>query len=131
MLKIKQIENPSGIRFLSDLIWLPTGLLPTNTLRWEHIDNDTARAVIRDGATRVDATFHMNEIGQIDKIITNSKFRDHRSGFEQTQFTLECKEYREIDGIMVPTEVDFVWNLPDGDFEYGQFVVSDVAYHYE
>ena len=118
-------------RFLSDLIWLPTGLLPTNTLRWEHVDNDTARAVIRDGATRVDATFHMNEIGQIDKIITNSKFRDHRSGFEQTQFTLECKEYREIDGIMVPTEVDFVWNLPDGDFEYGQFVVSDVAYHYE
>ena len=118
-------------RFLSDLIWLPTGLLPTRTLRWNHIDDDTARAVIVDQGTRAEATFHMNKIGQIDRIITKSKFRDHRSGFEQTKFTLECKNYQEIDGIMVPTEVDFKWNLENGDFDYGHFSVSDIEYHYE
>ena len=88
-------------RFLSDLIWLPTGLLPTRALRWEHIDNDTARAVLRDESTVVQATFHVNSIGQIDRITTNSKYRDGRSGFEQTQFTLECKNYQEVEGIMI------------------------------
>ncbi len=126
-----ETDHSMLFRFLSDLVWLPTGLLPTRALRWEHIDDHTARAVLRDEDTVVQATFHVNEIGQVDKIITNSKYRDHRSGFEQTQFTLECKEYREVEGIMIPTEVDFVWNLDGGDFEYGQFTLRDIAYYYE
>ena len=118
-------------RFLSDLVWLPTGLLPTRALTWHAVDDSTATAVLTDEDTRVEATFHVNEVGQVDRIITNSKYRDHRSGFEQTQFTLLCKNYKEIEGIMVPTEVDFVWNLDDGDFEYGRFELSDIEYVYE
>jgi len=118
-------------RFLSELIWLPTGLLPTKTLRWQSIDENAALAVIADGDTRISATFHINQIGEVDKIVTTNKFRDHKSGFEQMPFTLECSEYRDVDGIMIPTQVDFVWNFPEGDFKYGQFRIVDVMYYYE
>ena len=117
-------------RFLSELVWLPTGLLPTKTLRWQAIDDSSARAVIMDGDTKIEATFHMNSIGEIDRIVTAQKFRDHKSGFEQSRFTLECKTYKEVDGVMIPTEVDFVWNLEQGDFKYGQFKIEDVTYFY-
>jgi len=126
-----ETDHSMLFRFLSDLIWLPTGLLPTRALRWEHIDDDTARAVLRDENTVVQATFHVNSIGQVDKILTKSKYRDGRSGFEQTQFTMECKNYQEVEGIMIPTEVDFVWNLESGDFEYGQFNLTGIEYFYE
>jgi len=133
---LEEFEGPETsvsmlFRFLSELVWLPTGLLPTKTLKWYAVDNDSARAVIIDGEYNVEATFHVNAIGQIDRIVTSSKFRDHKSGFEQARFTLECKEYREIEGVMIPTEVDFVWNLASGDFEYGQFKITDVAFYYE
>jgi hypothetical protein len=36
-----------------------------------------------------------------------------------------------VEGVMIPTEVDFVWNLESGDFEYGQFRITDVTYYYE
>ncbi len=118
-------------RFLSELVWLPTGLLPTKTLRWEHVDANTARAVITDDDVQVQALFHVNELGQIDRITTEDKYRDHKSGFEQASFSLVCRAYKEFDGVIIPTEVDFVWNLESGDFEYGQFIVTDIDFHYE
>ena len=126
-----ETDHSMLFRFLSDLIWVPTGLLPTRALKWEHIDDDTAQATLRDESTVVQAVFHVNSIGQVDRITTRSKYRDHRSGFEQTQFTMECKNYQEVEGIMIPTEVDFVWNLEGGDFEYGQFILNGIEYQYE
>jgi hypothetical protein len=133
---LEEFEGPETstsmlFRFLSELVWLPTGLLPTKTLRWYAMDDHSARAVIHDQGSSVEAVFHVNALGQVDRIVTNSKYRDHKSGFEQAQFTLECKEYREVEGIMIPTEVDFVWNLADGDFEYGQFRIVAADYYYE
>lgn len=117
-------------RFLSELVWLPTGLLPTRTLRWEHVNNNTAKARITDGTVSVEALFHVNATGQVESITTESKYRDTKSGFEPTKFTLKCRNYAEIEGVMIPLEVDFVWNLPDGDLEYGQFRITDVTFYY-
>lgn len=117
-------------RFLSELVWLPTALLPTKTLRWEAIDDTTARGIITDGTTTVQADFYIDDIGRIDSIVTNSKYRDFKSGFEQHKFTLKCRRYTECEGVMIPMEVDFIWNMPSGDYTYGQFMLDDVRYFY-
>ncbi len=134
-LTLEEFEGPETstsmlFRFLSELVWVPTGLLPTRTLRWEEVDANRARAIIVDGNVRVEAVFHVNSMGQVERIVTNHKYRDTKSGYEPTTFTLVCRNYAEHEGVMIPTEVDFVWNLADGDLEYGQFRVIDVRYHY-
>ncbi|HCN04249.1 MAG TPA: hypothetical protein DIS79_01400 [Bacteroidetes bacterium] len=118
-------------RALSEQVWLPTGLLPVRTLRWEHVDDMTARAIIADGKHRVEALFTINGIGEIDRISTRHKYRDHKSGFEQQDFTMLCREWHEVEGVMIPTEVRFVWNTPKGDFEYGIFTVTHAEYYYK
>ncbi|MEN9282322.1 MAG: hypothetical protein RL594_1257 [Bacteroidota bacterium] len=126
----KETDTSMLFRFLSELIWIPTAFLPTKTLRWEGIDDRTARAIISDGSTRVNATFHFNEADEIERIVTSDKYRDHKSGFEQAKFTMYCRAYRVIDGIKIPTEVEFVWNLDSGDFDYGHFKITDAAYYF-
>lgn len=133
---LQEVEGPETdvsmlFRFLSELVWVPTGLLPTKTLRWQPLGADTARAVITDGATSVTADVHVTPTGQIDRITTTSKYRDLKSGFEQLAFTLECSDYQAFDGVMIPTRVNFVWNLPTGDFTYGKFQINDVRYFYD
>lgn len=117
-------------RFLSELVWLPTGFMPTRTLRWEHINDNAARAIIVDGSTRAEAVFHVNDIGEVERIVTESKYRDTKSGYEPVTFTLHCRNYSEVEGVMIPLEVSFVWNQPSGDLEYGQFKVEDITYYY-
>jgi hypothetical protein len=126
----KETDTSMLFRFLSELVWIPTAFLPTKTLRWEPIDDRTSRAVISDGATRVNATFHFNDANEIERIVTSDKYRDHKSGFEQASFTMHCRTYKVIDGIKIPTEVEFVWNLESGDFDYGHFTITDAAYYF-
>lgn len=133
---LQEVEGPETdvsmlFRFLSELVWVPTGLLPTKTLRWKPIDANTAQAVITDGTTTVTADFHVNEAGQVDRITTKSKYRDLKSGFEQLTFTMECLDYASIEGVMIPMRVNFVWNLPSGDFTYGKFTLDAVTYVYD
>ncbi len=132
---LQEFEGPETdtsmlFRLLSELVWIPTAFLPTKTLRWEPIDDTSARAVITDGQTRVNAVFHFNEHNEIDRIVTSDKFRDHKSGFEQAQFTMMCSQYQEFDGVRVPTQVDFIWNLQSGDFDYGHFTLTSATYYY-
>jgi hypothetical protein len=118
-------------RFLSELVWLPTGLLPTKTLRWEPLDENSARAVIRDGETTSSAIFHVGADGYVERVVTTDKFRDLKSGFERHTFSLVCREWKPMDGVTIPTEVDFVWNFEKGDFLYGRFKIVDAIYHLE
>lgn len=132
---LQEFEGPETdksmlFRLLSELVWIPTAFLPTKTLRWEPVDDSTARAVITDGATRVNALFHFNENNEIDRIVTSDKFRDHKSGFEQAQFTMLCSQYQEFEGVRIPTQVDFIWNLQSGDFDYGHFTLRSATYYY-
>jgi hypothetical protein len=134
-LTLEEFDGPETntsmlFRFLSELVWLPTGLLPTRTLRWESVDDNSARAIIVDGDVHVEAVFHVNSVGQVDRIVTDHKYRDTKSGYEPTTFTLACRNYAEVDGVMIPLEVDFVWNLPSGDLEYGQFRITDADFHF-
>jgi hypothetical protein len=133
---LQDVEGPETdtsmlFRFLSELVWVPTGLLPTKTLRWQDVGPETARAVITDGTTNVVADIHVNTQGQIDRITTTSKYRDLKSGFEQMAFTLECSDYESVDGVKIPMKVNCVWNLPSGDFTYGKFQVESVRYYYD
>lgn len=133
---LQEVDGPETdvsmlFRFLSELVWVPTGLLPTKTLRWNPVDANTAQAVITDGTTTVTADFHVNEAGQVDRITTKSKYRDLKSGFEQLAFTMECSDYASVEGVMIPMRVNFVWNLPSGDFTYGKFTLDAVTYVYD
>lgn len=133
---LQEVEGPETdasmlFRFLSELVWVPTGLLPTKTLRWNPIDANSAQALITDGTTTVAADFHVNDQGQVVRITTKSKYRDLKSGFEQLAFTMECSDYAAVEGVMIPMRVNFVWNLPSGDFTYGKFTLDAVTYVYD
>lgn len=132
---LQEFEGPETdtsmlFRLLSELVWIPTAFLPTKALRWESVDDVTARATITDGTTRVSALFYFNERNEIERIVTTDKYRDHKSGFEQAQFTMLCSKYQDFEGVKIPTQVDFIWNLSSGDFDYGHFTLTSAAYYY-
>jgi hypothetical protein len=53
------------LRFFAEMPWYPTALLPSQGVRWEAIDNASARATVTDGATTVSLVFRFNPEGTI------------------------------------------------------------------
>jgi len=130
--------NPSGheadtsllTRYLMEAMWFPTALIPTNLLSWREIDSHRAEAILRYGSIHVSAIFVFNDEYDVIEIITEDKYRDFRSSFEKAKFTLTCSSHATNDGMRIPMKVEFVWNLPSGDFSYGKYSITSIQYEY-
>ena len=130
--------NPSGheadtsllTRYLMEAVWFPTALIPTNLLTWREIDTHRAEAILTYGSIHVSSVFVFNDDHDIIEIITEDKYRDFRSSFEKAKFTLKCTAHAEFNGMRIPTSVEFVWNLPTGDFTYGKYTITNVQYEH-
>ncbi|MFZ9760303.1 MAG: DUF6544 family protein [Candidatus Kapaibacteriota bacterium] len=130
--------NPSGYeadtslltRYLMEAIWFPTALLPSSLLRWNPINAHSAEAVLHYGSLHVSAIFEFNEQHEVIRITTEDKYRDFRSSFEKATFTLHCSNYQTFDGMRIPASMEFVWNLPKGDFSYGKYTLVHTDYEF-
>ncbi len=59
-----ELNQGELLRFLAEAAWYPTALLPSQGVRWEAIDETSARATLTDGAT-ISLVFQFNAEGAI------------------------------------------------------------------
>jgi hypothetical protein len=110
-------------------VWLPTALLPSERLTWTAVDDSTARATLRDhGATAV-ADFHFGPGGGVVRV-TGTRYRAAGGGQVLTPTEGWHRAYARVDGMMVPTEGEVAWLLPEGPHAYWRARLLRAAYDY-
>lgn len=118
-------------RWLGEAVWLPTALVPGGPggagVRWEPVDDATARASVADGGTTVSADFHFAATGEITRM-TAMRFRDVRGTGVLTAFEGRYGDYARRDGVMIPTSAEVAWLLPEGRFPYWRGRPVEVEY---
>ena len=116
-------------RYLAEAVWLPTALLPSERLRWTAIDDRTARATLRDhGATAV-ADFHFGDGGEVVRV-SGMRYRSVEGGLVLTATEGVIGSYERIDGMMIPTEGELAWLLPEGRHAYWRGTLVGTRYQY-
>jgi hypothetical protein len=105
------------LRYLAEAAWLPTALLPVSGVRWEPVDDSTARATLTDRGTTVSMDVHFSAGGEIQRI-SALRHRDVNGTPVLTPWVGRFSSYARVEGMMVPTEGEVGWELPDGWFPY-------------
>lgn len=123
----REMDEGSLMRYLAEIALVPTALLPSERLRWEGIDADSARATVRDGELEASMVFRFGPEGGISGV-SAERYMMTGNGYSRERWTGRCGGYREMDGVMVPTVFEAVWNLADGDLPYARFEIADVRY---
>jgi len=120
-----KVSQSALIRFAGEMPWFPTTFAANPYLRWEPINDHSARAILSDKDQQVSVTYYFNEDNEIERFFTNDRF------YEDTKqdYTGYYRKYQEINGIRIPTEVKVEWNLPGGDFSYAHFILSSIVYN--
>jgi hypothetical protein len=89
------------VRYLAEAAWLPSALLPSAGVRWQPVDNRTARATLTDRATTVSLDVHFGARGEIVRVSTD-RHRDINGSPVLTPWVGHFRDYARIDGMMVP-----------------------------
>ena len=112
-------------RYLSETPWFPTALLPSAGVRWEGIDDRTARATIEDADVSATGVFHFDEDGHISQF-TAERYRQDIDG--AASWVGDYRTYEERSGIRMPTEAEVVWETTDGTVPYWRGTITELDY---
>lgn len=113
------------LRWLGESVWYPTNLLPDEKLKWTPIDLNTAKITFTCNGLSIFYIVSFNEIGEITQLETK-RFM----GEENLETWVgKMHNYKEINGIKVPTTIEGIWKLQTGDYNYAKFTVTKLEYN--
>jgi hypothetical protein len=115
------------MRYLAEAAWYPTALLPSQGVRWEGIDDASARATLCDGTTTVTLEFRFGTDGLIAAVWAASR---PRSATESAPWLCRINDYELRAGMRVPLQGEVEWELPSGPAPYFQGLVTDIDYEF-
>jgi len=117
------------LRYLGEIIWFPTAALG-NYIRWEQLNENTARATMSYGGITAASIFRFNPAGDVTSFEAK-RYYDRKEGptLENWLVTVDPHSYREFNGIRVPTKSDVTWKLKTGDFTWFKLEVTDVVFN--
>lgn len=113
----KELDQTSFLRFIGQTVMFPTALLPSDYVRWESIDENSARIVVIDGDNSGTASVYFNEAGEITKWVTEGRYEHVNGNYRKIGTIGYRSNYREIDGVKVPMKFVIERVLSDGTRE--------------
>lgn len=126
----REMDQGAFVRYLAEMPWFPTSLLPSEGLvKWEHVDGDSARAIMKDGDLTIAAVFYFNSSGEITRMETMDRYNDSEK--KKMKYTTRYSNYQDINGMKIPVEGIGEWNYPDRDYQYfrGKNTVIEYSYY--
>ena len=115
------------LRFFAEAPWYPTALLPSQCVRWEAINDTSARATLTDGATTVSVVFQFNAEGTIDTFRTEARYRDKLTAMP---WGGRFGEYSVRNGMLIPLEGEVGWEYPEGTRLYFKGRTTEISYEF-
>jgi hypothetical protein len=122
-------ENNQGelLRFLAEATWYPTALLPSQGVRWDAIDDTSARATLTDGATTVSLVFQFNAEGAIATCRAEARYRDKVTAMP---WCGRFWEYSVRNGMLIPLEGEVGWEYPEGIRLYFKGRIKEINFEF-
>jgi hypothetical protein len=122
-----ELAQSALARWMGEAVWFPMALLPRDGVRWQAIDDSTARIVVDDGATTASAELHFAPSGEVIRM-SALRYRDVNGTSVLTPFEGLYRDYARIGGVMVPTNAEVAWLLPEERYAYWRARPKEIRY---
>ncbi|MEI7661325.1 MAG: DUF6544 family protein [Bacteroidota bacterium] len=136
LLGLVKVVNISGevlnktetVTLFNDMCFMAPATLIDKRINWREIDSNSAGATFTNHGISVTATLFFNEEGQLIDFASND--RTEVTEMKQLPFTTPVSGYKNINGVVIWTNGEAVWEYPDEKFTYGKFILKEIKYNY-
>lgn len=116
------------VTLLNDLCLFATGGLVDPAIRWEPMNERSARAHYTLGPHTVSAVLHFDDAGELVDFVSDDRLAASPDGseFVRQRWSTPVGEYRSYDSVRAPSRGRGLWHPPDGGFAYMELEVLDL-----
>ena len=122
-----EIDSGTMMRYLAEMMWFPSAALKSY-IKWEEIDGTTAKATMEYKGISVSGVFYFNEKGDILRFV-GKRYREVNGKYVLSDWGGINKEYKEFNGIRIPSKSDVVWFEKDEEFRWFELEITDLQYN--
>jgi hypothetical protein len=122
-----EINSGTMMRYLAEMMWFPSAAL-SSYIKWEEVDENTAKATMEYKGITVSGTFYFNETGDILRF-SGKRYRDVNGKYILSDWGGENKEYKEISGIRIPSKSVVIWYEEEDNFEWFECEIKDIEFN--
>lgn len=122
-----EMDSGTMMRYLAEMMWYPSAALKPY-IKWEEIDDTSAKAIMEYKGITVSAIFYFNEKGDILRFV-GKRYREINGKYVLSDWGGINKEYKEFDGIRIPSKSDVTWFEEDGEFRWFEVEITQVQYN--
>ena len=122
-----EMDQGALVRYLGEIAWFPTAWL-TSAITWQAIDASSVKTTIREAGVSASAVLSVNEQGQ-PTFFTADRYREEHGHYRLIPWSGQYNEYREVDGMRIPTTYEITWHLPSGDFTWLHAEITEIEYN--
>jgi hypothetical protein len=123
----EKIDEGSLQRFLGEMVWFPS-LALSPYVKWEAIDDTSARATIAYQGATGSGTFYFDEKGNFTKFVA-LRFQGNEPDSERKEWILTVDDYAIFEGIKVPSKIKATWKLDSGEWTWLHLETTDIQYN--
>lgn len=98
-----KLDEGSLQRYLGEMVWFPS-LALSPYVRWEAIDNTSAKATMSLNGTEGSGTFYFDENGDVKRFVA-LRFQGNEDDAPRREWVMEIEDYWVFEGIRVPTKM--------------------------
>ena len=123
-----EIDQGSMLRFMGELVWWPSAAV-CGHFRWEEIDDNSARLIMRIGDAQAEGTFFFDGEGRVLRFEA-MRFYNSKEGARLEPWVVEVDpaQYRNLGGMLIPARAAVTWKLPEGEFNWFNLEITEIGY---
>ncbi|MFO7882482.1 MAG: DUF6544 family protein [Kosmotogaceae bacterium] len=122
----KEMDQGTLLRYLAETVWFPSAVL-SDYIRWEEVDNKTAKATMNFEGTTATGIFYFSDEGYVMNFEAE-RYKETDEEYSLETWSVDMNEYKNMDGFMIPSKGEVTWKLNDGDFTWYSFEIVDIEY---
>ncbi|TGL13700.1 DUF6544 family protein [Leptospira meyeri] len=126
----EELTIAETVTVLNDLCLFAPAALIDQRISWEANGPLSAKVFFKNGKYRVSAVLFFNEIGELVAFVSDDRFALQDDGsLRKARWSTPVRDYKEFNGVKVPTYGEAIWNYPEGDYIYGKFFLKNIEYN--
>ncbi|KGM44801.1 hypothetical protein P9D43_11310 [Neobacillus niacini] len=122
-----EMDSGTMMRYLAEMMWYPSAALKPY-IKWEEIDETSAKATMENNGISVSGVFYFNEKGDILRFV-GKRYREVEGKYVLSDWGGINKEFKEFKGIRIPSKSDVTWFEKDEEFRWFEVEITDIQYN--